>query len=61
MGPLSIFWTVWKTRNGIVFRDEVLSIQRLKSLFVHIFGLEIKTCLVEGPMPLVYFIDWVGA
>ena len=25
-GPLCIFWSVWKARNGIVFRDEVLSI-----------------------------------
>ena len=26
-GPLYIFWSVWKARNGIVFRDEVLPIQ----------------------------------
>ena len=35
-GLLCIFWTIWKTKNDIVFRDEVLSIQRLKSLFVHL-------------------------
>ena len=35
-GLLCIFWTIWKTKNGIVFRDEVLSMQRLKSLFVHL-------------------------
>ena len=34
-GPLCIFWTVWNARNGIVFRDEVLSIQKLKSSFVN--------------------------
>ena len=28
-GPFCIFWIVWKTRNDIVFRDEVLSMQRL--------------------------------
>ena len=56
-GPLCIFWTVWKTRNDIVFRDEVLSIQRLKSLFVHIFWSETKVSLVNGPMTLVHFID----
>ena len=38
--PLGIFWTIWKTINGIAFRDEVLSIQRLKSLFVHLFWSE---------------------
>ena len=55
-GPLCIFWTVWKTRNGIVFRDEVLSILRLKSLFVYIFWLETKVSIVDGPM----FISLIG-
>lgn len=30
-GLLWSFWTVWKARNVIVFRDDVLSIQRLNS------------------------------
>ena len=33
-GPLCIFLMVWKTRNKIAFEDDVLSIQRLKSLFI---------------------------
>ena len=48
LGPLCIFWMVWKARNGIVFRDEVLSIQRLKSSFVHLLWLETK----------VFFYGW---
>ena len=32
-GSFMHFWTVWKTRNDIVFRDEVLSIQTLKVSF----------------------------
>ncbi|RVW44335.1 hypothetical protein CK203_071086 [Vitis vinifera] len=28
--PLYIFWTVWKARNRLAFKDNVLSIQRLK-------------------------------
>ena len=40
VGPLCILWSVWKARNDIVFRDEVLSIQRLKSSFVHLFWSE---------------------
>ena len=59
--PLCIFWTVWNTKNDIVFRDEVLSIQRLKSLFVHLFLSKTKVSIVEEPMTLVHFIDWVGA
>lgn len=34
-GPFCIFWVIW-TRNDILFRDEVLCIQRLNSSFVHI-------------------------
>ena len=60
-GPFVYFWTVWKTRNDIVFRDEVLCIQRLNSLFVHLFWLETKVSLVNGPITLVHFIDWAGA
>ena len=60
-GSFMHFWTVWKTRNDIVFRDEVLSIQTLKSLFVHLFWSETKVSIVDGPMTLVHFIDWAGA
>ena len=31
-----------------------------KSLFVHLFWSETKVSIVEGPMTLVHFIDWVG-
>ena len=36
VGPLCIFWTVWKVRNRIAFEDDVLSIQRLKGSFVYL-------------------------
>ena len=32
--PLHIFWTVWKARNRLTFKDDVLSMQRLKYSFV---------------------------
>ena len=35
-GPLYIFWSVWKARNGIVLRDKALSIQKLKFSFVNL-------------------------
>ena len=59
-GPLCIFWTVWNARNGIVCRDEVLSIQKLKSSFVNLLFSEIKWFIEDGPTILVQFIDWVG-
>ena len=60
-GPLCVFWSVWKARNVIVFRDEHLSIQRLKSSFVHHFWLETKVFFVDVPTSLVHFFDWVGS
>ena len=50
-----------ETRNAIAFRDEVLSIQRLKSFFVYIFWSETKLYFVDGPTILVHFIDRVGS
>ena len=61
VGSLCIFWMVWKARNDIAFRDKVLSIQRLKSLFVHLFSLLTKVFFVDGPMTFVHFIDCVGS
>ena len=29
-----LFWTVWKARNRIAFKDDFLSIQNLKYLFI---------------------------
>ena len=36
--PFCLFWTVWKSRNGVTFNDEVFSIQRLKNFFFIFFG-----------------------
>ena len=30
LGPLCLFWVIWKARNSIAFEDVVLSIQKLK-------------------------------
>ena len=54
-GFLCIFWSVWKARKGIVFRDEVLSIQRLKYSFAHLFWSETKVYFVDGTVSLVHF------
>ena len=32
--PLCIFWTVWKERNRLAFKEGVLHIQKLKNSFV---------------------------
>ena len=61
VGPLRIFWMVRKARNSIVFRDDILSIQRLKFCFVNLLWSETKLSIEGGPTTLVQFIDWVGS
>ena len=46
-----------KSHPNIVIRAEVLSIQRLKSLLVHLFWSETKVFFVGGPISLVHIID----
>ena len=60
-GPLCLFWSVWKTRNKIVFDDGVLSLQKLKAFFVYLLWSESKLFIKYGPLTLIDFIDWVGS
>ena len=59
--PLYIFWTVWKARNRLAFNDDVLSIQRLKYLFVFSLWSEAKLFIADCPLTLVSFIDWLSS
>lgn len=52
---------IWKARNGIAFRKEVLSIQRLKSYFVFLLRLETKMFVVDGPLMFSHIIDCGGS
>ncbi|RVW35945.1 hypothetical protein CK203_090578 [Vitis vinifera] len=40
--PLHIFWTVWKERNRLAFKNESVSIQRLKHSFILTLWAEAK-------------------
>ena len=59
--PLYIFWTVWKARNRLTFKDDVLSIQRLKYSFVLSIWSESKLFIVDCPLTIVNFIDWLDS
>ncbi|KAJ9678729.1 hypothetical protein PVL29_020805 [Vitis rotundifolia] len=59
--PLHIFWTVWKARNRLTFKDNELSIQRLKYSFILSLWPEAKLFIVECSQSLVNFIDWLGS
>ena len=43
---LHIFWTVWKARNRLTFKDNELSIQRLKYSFILSLGSEAKLIII---------------
>ena len=51
---------MWKARNIVAFKDEVLSLQWLKSSFVFLLWLETNLSIVGGPSTLIGFIDWIG-
>ena len=59
-GPVCIFWIVWKTKNKIAFKDEVLSIQRLKTSFLNSLWLGTKLFTKDGPSTFLELLDWVG-
>ena len=61
VAPLYIFWTVWKAINRLAFKDDVLSIQKLKYSFVLSIWLEAKLFIVDYPLTIVNFIDWLGS
>ena len=42
LGPLCLFWVIWKTRNSMAFEDGVLSIQKLKISFVYLLWSKTK-------------------
>ena len=48
-----LFWMVWKMRNMIAFRYELLSIQKLKASFVFILWSETELNLVDIPHLLI--------
>ena len=61
VGPLCLFWVIWKARHKIVLEDSVLSIQMLKASFVYLLWSETKLWIKGGPSTLIDFIDWVGS
>ncbi|RVX05699.1 LINE-1 reverse transcriptase-like [Vitis vinifera] len=59
--PLRIFWTVWKERNRLAFKDESLPIQRLKHSFILTLWAEAKLFIDDCPLTIANFIDWLGS
>ena len=57
-----MFWTVWKARNRIAFRNEDLSLQKRKSSFgwfAYLLWMETKLFIVDDHFTLVaLLIGW---
>ena len=51
---------IWKTTNDVVFRDEVLSIQKLMFSLINLLWLEAKLFIENGLTTLAQFIHWMG-
>ena len=58
--PLCIFWTIWKERNCIAFRDETLAVQRLKHSFVSSLWSWNSLHIGEEVSSLIGFLEWVA-
>ena len=58
-GSLCLFRSAWKVRNVIAFKDEVCPWKNSKLLLCFIFGRRLHLSILDGPLTLVEFIDWV--
>ena len=59
--PLCIFWTVWKERNRLAFKEGVLHIQKLKNSFVCTLWSWARVYIGEESSSLLGFLEWLAA
>ena len=59
--PLCIFWTVWKERNRIAFREGVLNVQKLENIFVCNLWSWAKLHVGEEAFSLIGFLEWMAS
>ena len=50
-------WTVWKASNRVVLKDEVFSMQWVKTSFFYLLWSETKLSIVGGLSTSVGFVD----
>ena len=60
VGPLCLFWTIWKARNYIVFEDKPFSLQKAKTSFLFLLWSETKASISNGPLTLAKVYRLVG-
>ena len=58
--PLFIFWTVWKEKNKLAFRGELV-IQKIKYSFVCNIWDWAKLYMGEEPNSFIGFLEWLAS
>ena len=57
--PICNFWTVWKKRNHIAFRDRTMDVQKLKHSFVSNLWNWNSLYIGEESSSLIGFLEWL--
>ena len=59
--PLCLFWTLWRARNRLVFKNEVTSAQRIKANFVTNLWTWVNLYCVDNMNSVLDFLTWLGS
>ena len=59
--PLCLFWTLWRTRNRLVFKNEVTFAQRIKANFVSNLWTWANLYCVDNTNSVLDFFTWLGS
>ena len=58
--PLCLFWTVWKVRNRVAFKDATPSAHKMKVTFLCTLWSWTNLYSVDNTDSLVHFRAWLG-
>ena len=59
--PLCLFWTLWRTRNRIVFENKGSNDQKIKAKFVTNLWSWANMLREEKTNSIVDFLTWLGS
>lgn len=57
--PFCLMWKIWKARNKVAFKDDILSVQGWRLILFLCSGL--RQCMIkDASTSIESFINWVG-
>ena len=59
--PLCLFWTLWPARNRLVFENEGLNVQKIKTNFVTNLWAWANVSREDKTNSVVEFLTWLGS